>query len=351
MNKQEVAISLAKINMMNSQIAYWMDLNQDVDNISKALEIESVPSWTKGIIDFLNQNPCEHLVKAIEKMHSVDYLRNYLVERRKQYKSRTLTMLSHFADSIENLYECAALYRKMYKGQYWMLEDVLANDKAVSLLKRAIDAGYLDYNYMPQPHATELQLKAIAYAIGQLLNLHWRIQWITFERQWKRHRLATKQFPADYPEKLKDIIAIFPEIDFSVFREQRKEDYFRAPSNESRIEELFLGLLTYEYIDKRTTYSQFRRIFNLKSDKDPEEFVPVNWIKPQISLIYFIHNTFSKSNRNFWIKTAYCFTVNGQMPNKETLKTGLRGLSHYCPDVSTYDTCLLELAKQFNRKD
>lgn len=350
MNRQEVVIALAKINMMNKQVAYWIDLDQDVDNITKAIDIDIVPVWKDEIIQFMKENPCKMVVNIAEKMYPIDYLKKCLKARSKKYQPITIQKLSKFAEAIEELYSYSSIYYKMYKtSPYGILEEPLANEKAAELLKRAIDAGYLDVNYFPCKGTTKLHLKAIAWGVGQQIGIKWRIQWVTFERQWKCERIGTIPLPECYSKDLEDVKKLYPEVDYSPLLKKKEDEFFKSPKDECRVEELFLALVAFGYIDRKSTYSQFRKAFGIKDQSD-DNFVPVNWIRDQRNLTYFIHYTFRKTNKDIWVKTKNCFTVNGKTPNKGSLKSGFLAMKRNHPDIEKYDPCLITLAAQFNRK-
>lgn len=78
MNRQEVVIALAKINMMNKQVAYWIELDQDLDNISVALDLGVVPGWIDEILVFMKNNSCKPVVSFAHKMFTIDFLKKAL---------------------------------------------------------------------------------------------------------------------------------------------------------------------------------------------------------------------------------------------------------------------------------
>lgn len=351
MNRQEVVIALAKINMMNKQVAYWIELDQDLDNISVALDLGVVPSWIDEILVFMKNNSCKPVVSFAHKMFTIDFLKKALKDSNRKWKRETYEILSSFAGSIEKLYSTSNIYYKMYKrGPYGDLEDALSNAKGAELLMRAVNAGYLDCNYKPKKGITPLQLKAIAWGVGQSLGIKWREQWVTFERQWNCDRIGTVQVPEGFSKQYEDIKALYPEVDYSPLTDSKKDEYFKKPLNDNCMEELFLALITYGYIDKKTTYIQFQRIFGIKNDLDTSIFQPINWIKDQRSLTYFVYFAFSKRNMGIWVKAQNCFMVNGKRPNKGSLKSGMPALRRDHPVIEQYDPCLMTLANQFNKK-
>ena len=351
MNRQEVVIALAKINMMNKQVAYWMDLDQDVDNIFKVLDIDKVPEWKDGIVEYMKNNQCHAVVNFTEKMFSIDYLKKTLKERKKRYLPSTIQQLTAFANAVEEIYKYSSIYYKMYKaGPLGQLDDDIANEKTVELFTRAIEAGYLDSNYRPKKKTTNLQLKTIAWAVGKMLHLPMRKLWAPFERQWQSRKLSTLQMPEKFSQEVEDIKVLYPEVDYSPLTARKEDEFFKTPKDECRVEELFLALVAYGYIDRKTTYDQFKQIFGIKDAKS-KPFKPVNWLKEQRNLTYFVHYTFGKTNKDIWVKAKNCFNVNGKIPNKGSMKSGIQALKRDWPEMEKYDPCLLTLAQQFNRKE
>ena len=78
MNRQEVAISLAKINMINKQLTCMLELNENVERIKYKLEIENISSWREEIMDYLQHNNCHNIVMFINTMYSTEFLQNYV---------------------------------------------------------------------------------------------------------------------------------------------------------------------------------------------------------------------------------------------------------------------------------
>ena len=70
MNRQEVAIYLAKINMMNKQLTCMLELNEDVNRIKYKLELDSLTTWREDILDYLQRNNCHNIVMFINTMYS-----------------------------------------------------------------------------------------------------------------------------------------------------------------------------------------------------------------------------------------------------------------------------------------
>lgn len=92
-----------------------MELDQDIDNICKVVDIAIVPMWKDCILQYMKKNPCKDIADYIEKKCSIDYLKKNLGERRKRYKPAIVQMLTEFADAVEELYYKSSQYNNMYK--------------------------------------------------------------------------------------------------------------------------------------------------------------------------------------------------------------------------------------------
>lgn len=70
-------------------------------------------------------------------------------------------------------------------------------------------------------------------------------------------------------------------------------------------------------------------------------------MKSQQHLSYFIYFTFSKTNKDYWVKTVACFSVNGHAPHKGSLVTGLVAMQRK-PNFGTFDVELKRIASKYN---
>ena len=57
--------------------------------------------------------------------------------------------------------------------------------------------------------------------------------------------------------------------------------------------------------------------------------------------------TFSKTNKDYWVKTVACFSVNGHAPHKGSLVTGLVAMQRK-PNFGTFDVELKRIASKYN---
>ena len=93
-----------------------------------------------------------------------------------------------------------------------------------------------------------------------------------------------------------------------------------------------------------TTVEDFLSIFNLGNQTTRK---PIEWMKSQQHLSYFIYFTFSKTNKDYWVKTVACFSVNGHAPHKGSLVTGLVAMQRK-PNFGTFDVELKRIASKYN---
>ena len=130
MNRQEVAIHLAKINMINKQLTCMLELNENVERIKYKFDLNMVPILGKEILDFLQQNNCHNIVIFITTMYSTEFLQKIVDTRKEKYDKTFISQINNLISTIDKFNNFAALYKKKYKaGKYELLEDIFANPK------------------------------------------------------------------------------------------------------------------------------------------------------------------------------------------------------------------------------
>ena len=108
---------------------------------------------------------------------------------------------------------------------------------------------------------------------------------------------------------------------------------------------MYLDLVEGGYIAHYTTLEDFQGIF------DASKFAkPVEWIKSQRQLSYFLTEAFTATNKRLvWVKSCCCFRIFGKVPNKECMVSGLGELKRKGV-YDTYDPELKNIAKRYNAK-
>lgn len=102
--------------------------------------------------------------------------------------------------------------------------------------------------------------------------------------------------------------AAFGDDIFTPLLEGNETVVFNCPFGDERKDFLRRELARHGYIARNTTTKQFLAIF------DKYKFqTPVNWLKEQRQLGVLAKLGFAPTNnKNLWLKTVTCFTVNGK---------------------------------------
>lgn len=106
---------------------------------------------------------------------------------------------------------------------------------------------------------------------------------------------------------------------------------------------MYNELIKYKYIAPDTTLDVFNGIF------DKAKFVkPVEWIKEQRLLAYFLYLAFGKWNKkNLWVKGGKCFLINGKAPHIACFKSGYSSIKRL-GWMDRFDTRLKAICEEFN---
>lgn len=200
MNRQETIIRITKINRFVKQVNYWCELNIEINFDVFGEELYSIDQWTAEVHEYLRENPTTALVGMVEDIGSTVTIREYMSGAGKRLPARLRQTLNSYISHMEALQKDCGLLHKQSKGRYANLPDKLANGKAVDLLLRAVKAGYLE-EYQPLSETTSLQLKAIAFAVSQLMCFNSRHTYVYFDRLWMR---GTYNLSSVTPPRLSD---------------------------------------------------------------------------------------------------------------------------------------------------
>lgn len=347
MNRQEVVITIAKLNRVIKQLYYWVDLDSDFTIDAFDDDFSELVEGSKNVHVFLKKNPIRILAEQILKIGTMDSIEKYINERNCTIDARIRPYMIALVKSMNELQDLSRKILAKKDSKYPGLVRALANKQAVQLLQRAVDAKLLRKDFMPEEETTNTQLRVIAFAVGTLLNLPRTQIYVHFEKQWQRpsYRLSTNPLPRKYGcEKHLFAMSLYPEVDFTAMSLPCKEiDTFYTDRNEGKIKRLYDDLVSAGYIGTYSTFEEFEGIFN------SEKYIrPVDWIQEQRFLGYFVNIAFSRLNpRNLWNKTVSCFTVYGVEPHKGSLCSGItyikrKGL------MDTYNKGLKEIVDRFN---
>lgn len=347
MTRQQVIISIAIINRLSKQIRTLISTNTLTDAEVDLPEILKVKRYGSGIETYFKRESCEPFISDIDNICSTDKLWGYINSNPDQSKE-SLDHLISFATVVEMLKSYSEVYKRICKeAKFKNLIDELSTDKALEVMQRAVDAGLLTSTFLPDASLSRLQVRILAFALAKIIGLPRKGQYSIFMKQWNLNnndRLGWVYMPEKEHEELNIIKKVFPEVDYMELTKPKVTAFFRIECDDSKILALFMSLLTHGYIDPKTTYDNFKKVFG-RGDLTNRK--PVNWIKTQRLLSYFIFIAFDNSMYNIWQKAKNCFVVNGKTPNLGALRSGLNKIERESLNES-YDPILYGIAKLFS---
>lgn len=344
MNRQEVVISVERMNRFSKQLTYWVEFGSDLYLPAFDQELSAFGKRAKEIRTYLAQNPVPSIIDRILSIANQDMLKQFIVTKGEHLPNEISSSLNQFIVEMDGMSAELKTTKKESKGDYHNLVDRLAYKEAADLLQRSVNAGLLTDDYQPMGNTTNAQLKVIAYAVGTCLKLKTREKWPHFEKLWSREnvKLAGVSLPIRNRDKFSFIMELYPEVDFGKLLDPIPHFRFACPYNISRVKKLYQNLLDGRYIESTTTLEQFIGIFEKQKYSSS-----VNWIREQRQLAYFIYLAFSPSNGNLWKRTESTFLVNRELPHKGCLNNGYsvifrKGI------LKTYNKELYDIAARYN---
>ena len=348
MNRQETVITIAKINRLLKQLYYWIDTDVDLKiSFVDTEELAQLSNWVKLVYQYLLESPTPILANQIERIGSSSIIENYLNEKNCRIDARIRPLLVKYVKEMKKLEILDKQILSDVETSYPGMVPALANEKAIALLKRAVDAGILDEDFQPLRSTSSIQLRVIAFAVGTLLNIPRKQIYIHFEKQWNRasYRISTVDLPRRYRcEKHELAMSLYPEVNFQEMTQPYRENTtFYTPNSKKRIKTLYENLIEAGYIGSYNTFEDFIGIFDQSKFKKP-----IDWISEQRFLAYFVYLAFSKYNKNLWVKVVCCFRVSGVEPHKGSLCSGLTYIRRNNL-FDTYNVELKEIADKFNK--
>ena len=343
MNRQQAAIKIAKVNRFIKQMNYWSELGESIHPAACGDDIYSMSAWVKEIQAYLRTDKNFLLLAdLIECVGDISVIDEYIGKRNRSMEEimrQSLVGLSRNMKAL--LAECEEL-RKASKGCYSMLPDPLCNETAIGLLERAVKADILDKEFTPSSKANYNNLKIVAYAVSQIMQFDRKHTYCYFEAMWHK-RLSPVMLPSYRKGTCEETMELFPEVDFTPLLEDHERPVFNCPFSDERKDFLRRELAKHGYIARNTTAKQFFAIF----DKDKFK-TPVNWLKEQRQLgVLAKMGLGPTNNKNLWLKTITCFTVNGKRPHKGSLSSGSHLLER-TGVLESYDTVLTAICKAYN---
>lgn len=348
-SRQEAVLSFVKFNKFFKQLNYDIGVTGKVHLSQYADELMEFEQWVDNVIEYVLFNPDPKIIDLISALGSSEIIKNYAEEGKAVLEASTYDALSKVIDSTAKMLSLVNESIETSKGKFTSLPEAFAFQDAENLFLRAVKAGYLTSDFQPKGDTDLYTLKILGFAIGEELKLAPRHKWSHFEELWNidyANKLSSVPISAKQFQRAKTLMDLYPEVDFNLLIKPKEDSFFTAAYGNRKIRTLYKELVAYGYISKETDYDNFLSIFNLGNSK----FVrPVEWISDQRHLAYFIHHTFTKTNKNCWVKAHACFTINGAPPNLGTMKSGIVSLQRK-PTYETYDLVLKRIASEYNNE-
>lgn len=321
MERSKIVINIARLNRINKKLNYLLECKDDFYTSALDPEFSNIGLWALEIQTFWRECKDPVLTEQILNIGSSSNFYKLLLGAKKP--DDVTGAISMYIDTMAELRSEIKHEQELGKGAYSMLPKELANEKAVELLGRVKEAGFLNSEYQPSEATTNSQLKLIAYAIGKILNL--KPIWSPFEQLWRKSHLPAAIIPAnqiDKVAKIDNIMRLYQEVDFSPIINYGKHRHFKTRLTTERLTQIFSNLLYKNYIDAGTNVNQWLNICG-KGDLS-ENIDPISWTKSQQELIYFTDKLFGDDNRAGYIKTTVnCFLIDGEIPAYGSLRSGL----------------------------
>lgn len=345
MTKQETVIKVCKLTRLTGEIKYQIDLGGDVDFAAFVPDLLYIDQWTDEICKYVSTDSCPRLAHLISNMGFNDFIEAYVQAHRTEIKSVYLNVFDKYFVKVRELFAICSRHSTDRKGEYVNLIEPLATRQVAELLDRAVNAGLLDEHYQPVPGIKSLHLKLIAYAVSTICKF--KQSYNLFERQWNRtegRRFSTCRIPR-YSNEFDATKALYPEVDFSQIEGNHERMQFYVPQGESEIKSMYKNLIKHGYIAPATSFKTFKGIVGKSRFTSP-----VEWLKGQRQLAFFVHLAFGKYNgKDLWNKGECCFTVNGKVPHKACFSTGFSCIKRLGL-IDNYDIKLKAICNKFNHE-
>ncbi|MGN1255038.1 MAG: hypothetical protein ACI4T9_10700 [Prevotella sp.] len=340
--RQKVAYDIACINKVMKELACCSALRPGSYYPQLEDELASLGEWTSEVYAYVKTDDSAIVSLLAERMYVYPDLRKYQERHRAVMPCSVSASLSKAVPLLPTLCHFISNRQSKEKGKFLFLTDGLANEKAVALLQRAVDAKLLTNRYQPMRKTSLSELKTIAFAVGTLMHFSFREKWISFDQQWPCGcgNLRGAYIPREKIEKVNNVIRLYPEVDFKPLLEpDNRYLYYSCKTTPKSRKYLYSALKNGGYISKSTSFQHFCRIFASNSRRKP-----VQWIDRQCLLGYLAYNAFKKPNDKLWLTTCECFSLNGKKPNACTLRSHTNKIIRA---GTVLDKKLLDIAETF----
>lgn len=343
MTKQETVIKICKLTRITGEIKYQIDFDGNVNFASFVPDLLYIDKWTDEICRYVSTDPCPRLAHLISNMGFNDSIEAYVQSHRKEIKPAYQQVLDNYFVKTRELFALCEQNSMSRKGEYVNLIEPLATKQVAELLDRAVNAGLLDAYYQPMPGIKALHLRLIAYAVSTICEFKQPYKY--FEKQWKKtdnSRIGTCKIPK-YSTEFDTTKALYPEVDFTRIEASHENATFYITQDGNEIDTMYKDLIKHGYIASDTSLETFEGIVGKSKFTSP-----VEWIKGQRQLAFFIQLAFGEyNNKGLWIKGECCFTINGKVPHKDCLTTGYSYIKR-AGLMDNYDIRLKAICDKFN---
>jgi len=342
-HRGQVAICIARMNRSSKQLRYYGNMQKDLVPSAITELMPDMTKWANEVYEYWLSHSESILGNEIEKLDDLDFLQTYMEKSSHALTPKLQVQTFEYISVVSNLKEEAAKLLKEAIGGDLNLTISLNELGAKDEMVEAQNAGFLDYRFQPTKGMSIVQIKTLAYALGNRINVPLRRRWVLFSEQWNNSAIGRAQIPNPKSESIQAILKFYKDVDFTDLFCPNDNARFQTSFSARRIKTMFSSLINLGYIDPETTEEQMLAIYG-KGELEK----PINWLKELRLLAYFIDTAMAPTNKDFWTATACCFTVNGKEPNRGCLKTALvtvraKGIyDTYAPDI-------LSVAQQYNR--
>ena len=301
--RQEAVLSFVKFNKFAKQLIYDICIGGNTKLTTYADELLHFEQWKEDIMLYTSLNPDPIIIDKIAMLGSPEMLENYIKDGKETLPKNTYDALSGVVQAMKSIHALCFDLNQESKGKFKYLVNEFAYEEAADLFDRAVSAGYLTAEYQPKGDTDLYTLKILAFAIGEMLHLTMRHKWSHFEEQWnidKSNKLSSLPVTEKQFKRNEKVMKLYPEVDFSELTQPNEERYFDAVYGSRRVRSLYQDLHDKGYISPDTTVDAFLSIFNLGEQTTRK---PIEWIKSQRHLSYFIFFAFSKQSRKSCYRT------------------------------------------------
>lgn len=201
-------------------------------------DIMNMNIWIKEILEYWKHSKCPNIANQITNIGAAESIS--LILESNNITNDEKTLLGEFLGTYQDLIKAIKDEKDKGKGSYYLLPDEIANNKAVELLNRSVDAGLLNDQYQPTASTTKAQMKLIAYAVSTLCEI--KNIWKPFCELWHYEGLRSVVLPVTKTDNLIFVTQLYSEIDFNEIY-HRKKASFKTKRSKKNLSRIFLRLM------------------------------------------------------------------------------------------------------------